>query len=387
MGGGCTNASMADASPSAERRVLKPPMAPDELLTACRLGGSALDTELVKGLLGQPGVDVNRTDDTKWTAVHWCTRNGAAAALRELCAAGADVNAADGFHTTALHLACRDGRADVCAVLLQHGAHVNCKTEDMLTPAHLAAKGGYVDAIKALAAARPPLPPGSAAPQPAQPPPDAAPKVAPDASSPEAAPAAASDAEGSGEAVSDSAPEPAPPSPAAPAYDPCGPLRLEERDAKGLTALQWACMKDQPEAVAALIALGSDVESADVEGKTCLMVASELGTVACITQLIAAGADLDAQAKNGRTAVVYAAREGQAEALKCLVRAGAGVTGPKDADGNSALSLSCRRVVNSVLDADPSRLFLNDRNYLACFTSCLGAVSQSARMSRCMGLT
>ena len=363
-------------------------MAPDELLTACRLGGSALDTELVKGLLSQPGTDVNRTDDTKWTAVHWCTRNGATAALRELCAAGADVNACDNFHTTALHLACRDGRADVCAVLLQHGAHVNCKTEDMLTPAHLAAKGGYVEAINALAAVRPPLPPGTAVPQASQPPPPAAPKVAPEAV-PEAAPIAAVDADGSappGETPADAAPAP-PPEPVAPAYDPCGPLRLEERDAKGLTALQWACMKDQPDAVAALISLGSDVESTDAEGKTCLMVASELGTVACITQLIAAGADLDAQAANGRTAAVYAAKEGQAEALKCLVRAGAGVTGPKDAEGNSALSLSGRRVINSVLDADPSRLFLNDRNYLSCFTSCLGAVSQSARISKCMGLT
>jgi len=358
----------------------------NDLLTACRLGGSALDSDFVSGLLSQGGVDVNAADDTAWTAVHWCTRNGATQALKVLCeAAGADVNRADKFSTTPLHLACRDGRDECCQILLTCGAHVNCKTEDQLTPLHLAAKEGWTRVIEALAAARPPVP-GAASEQIQH-----APAASNDATPPTESAAPAEESPSTATESADTAATPveaSPPAtqvPALPAYDPSGPLRLEERDAKGLTALQWACMRNKADAVAALIRLGCNVECCDPDGKTCLMVASELGAVECQEHLIAAGADLDAQARNGRTAAIFASKEGRSDALRCLVLAGAGVTGPRDADGNTALSLSSHKVIHSLVDADPSRLFLNDRNHWKCFTACISGLSNRATLDWCMG--
>jgi hypothetical protein len=96
------------------------------------------------------------------------------------------------------------------------------------------------------------------------------------------------------------------------------------------------------------------------------MSAAALGAVECVTALIQHDAALDLQCSAGKTAALYAATEGRAEALKALADAGAGMARPSDRDGNTPLSVSGRKVVHSVIDADPSRLFLNDRDYLAC---------------------
>ena len=86
-----------------------------DLLTTCRLGGSALDGAFVTSVLATAPSHLDARDESNWTPTMWTVRNGATEALGVLCAAGADVNALDRFSTSALHLAARDGRADAAA--------------------------------------------------------------------------------------------------------------------------------------------------------------------------------------------------------------------------------------------------------------------------------
>jgi hypothetical protein len=90
--------------------------------------------------------------------------------------------------------------------------------------------------------------------------------------------------------------------------------------------------------------------------------------------LLAAGASLAAQGDDGVTAAIAAAKEGRAEALSMLVAAGASVLRPVDKAGNTPLSLSGGKVLKAVLDADPSRLFLDNRNHLGCFKASVRSV-------------
>lgn len=363
-------------------------MAESDLLSSCRLGGSALDAKLVKELVAASPQDVNVVDESQWTPAMWCTRNGACDALEALCHAGADVNAADRFRNQALHLAARDGRADAVAVLLRAGAHANSKTEDGLTAMMMAAKNGHVDALKALlagphapdvplpapAAAPAPAPPAPAAP--AEPPATAAPAeglVGDDAAAGEA-PGGADDVAPDATAAQEVAAAPAVVESLAPPYQPAGPLRLEEKDAAGQTALLWACLRDKADAVACLAAAGAAVDARDPEGRTGLIVAAGLGSVDVLQALLNAGASLTAQGEDGKTAAIAAAKEGRAEALSVLVSAGASVMRPADAAGNTPLSLSGGKVLKAVLDADPSRLFLDNRNYLGCFKASVTSV-------------
>ena len=362
-------------------------MAESDLLSSCRLGGSALDAKLVKELVAAAPQDVNAVDESQWTPAMWCTRNGACDALEALCHAGADVNAADRFHNQALHLAARDGRADAVAVLLRAGAHVNSKTEDGLTAMMMAAKNGHEEALKALLAgphaADVPLPAPAAAPAPAPPAPAAPAQPAPVAAPAEGLlgdDAAAGEAPGGADAAPDvNAAQELAAAPAVleslpPPYQPAGPLRLEEKDAAGQTALFWACLRDKAGAVACLAAAGADVDARDPEGRTGLIVAAGLGSVDVLQALLDAGASLTAQGEDGKTAAIAAAKEGRAEALGLLVAAGASVMRPADAAGNTPLSLSGGKVLKAVLDADPSRLFLDNRNYLGCFKASVTSV-------------
>ena len=211
----------------------------------------------------------------------------------------------------------------------------------------LAARSGHVGVISAIAAARPRG----------------------------AAPPSAADASRAGEhAPADTAAQEQ-------IYDPSGPLRLEECDASGLTALQWACARDQAAAVERLVSLGADVEARDPQGRTCLIVAAHFNAVACLDALVAGGALLDAQAADGSTASIAAAREGRAESLAALVRAGASCIRPANHRGETALSLSSRKVLASVLDADPSRLFLHGRDHWTCWkTSALAQLPLCSKL-------
>jgi|APGre2960657444_1045066.scaffolds.fasta_scaffold01895_8 hypothetical protein len=351
-----------------------------DLLTACRLGGSGLDGTFVRSLLAG-GADVNLRDDTAWTAMMWCTRNGAVEALAVLGEAGADVNAADSFNTTALHLAARDGRADACAVLLRFGAHVNARNEDLQTPLTLAARNGHEEVLLALGAAGTPAqssaacveersraeaaPAAPAAPEAAAPEPEGSSTLAEPGAEPED-PSAQAPVEHE-RCVLESLPPP---------HDPAGPLRVEEVDVQGQSALLWACLRNRPKAVRALLQLGARVDAADPKGRTGLMVAAELGAFECQELLLAGGAAVNAQARDGSTAILCAARAGRCDTLRGLLQAGAGATRPADRQGNTALSVSSEKVMKSLLDADPSRLFLADRNDWACFTACLSAMTR-----------
>jgi ankyrin repeat protein len=289
-------------------------------------------------LLAQ-GEDANQFDSSDgWTCVHWATRNGAADALEEICLRSSVVNNVDNFAISALHLACRDGRVEEVRVLLRHASHVNGKTEDTHTPLMLGARGGHTEVIAALAESK------ALRHEEAQ--------ISVDESS-----------------LSSGAAVPAP-------YDPSGPLRLEEVDREGLTALLWACLRDQPGAVEALIHLGANVEARDLQGRTCLIVASQcvlraagfhagtdaphcsVNAAGCVRALIAGGALLDAQANDGSTAAIAAASEGRAEALQVLVQAGASCLRPANQKGETPLSLSSHAILASLLDADPSRCVL-----------------------------
>ena len=273
----------------------------EDLLTVARMGGSAFTGERVRQLLLVSGAaSVDAKDATGWSPLHWAVRHAALSAIEALCTAGANVDAEDGFRTTPLHLAARDGRVAEASMLLKHGSSRNARDEDGLTPLMHCSRGGFTDVVKELAAP----------------------------------------AVHATEGVEVERPS----------------LRLEEQCNAGLTALLWACTRAQPAAVAALLQLGADVEARDPAGRTCLILASELGLADVVEALLQGGASLAALSADGTSAVIAASREGRAEAMLVLVRHGAAVSAV-DASGRSALGLATRKVVNSLLEADPSKLF------------------------------
>ncbi len=75
-----------------------------------------------------------------------------------------------------------------------------------------------------------------------------------------------------------------------------------------MTALDWAVVAHQTEAVRVLIAGGADVNAVDHFGYTPLMYAATIdyGDSSTVTELLKAGADPNLKDKKGETALAHA---------------------------------------------------------------------------------
>jgi len=91
----------------------------------------------------------------------------------------------------------------------------------------------------------------------------------------------------------------------------------------GSTALHWAVLHDQAEAVAMLLAAGANVEARNRNGMFPLHLAALNGSKNVAAQLLAAGADVNAALPNGETVLMTAARTGSVPVLELFLSHGA----------------------------------------------------------------
>lgn len=91
----------------------------------------------------------------------------------------------------------------------------------------------------------------------------------------------------------------------------------------GVTPLQAATAKNQPDAVKALLKLGADPEAVDAEGNRPLHVAAAKGFAEVARRLCKGKADKQAPGQAGATPLHLACRKGREETVAALVDAGA----------------------------------------------------------------
>jgi len=95
------------------------------LFAACRIRR----VEAVRLLL-QYNVDVNASDEARWTALHWATATNCPEVIELLLEYGANVNARNADNDTPLYIASRDGALESVQTLLRHGADVHIRGGD-----------------------------------------------------------------------------------------------------------------------------------------------------------------------------------------------------------------------------------------------------------------
>ena len=106
--------------------------------------------------------------------------------------------------------------------------------------------------------------------------------------------------------------------------------------ADGMTALHWACLRDDAAAATALLAAGANAKAENRYGVTPLSLACTNGNEEVVRALLAAGADPNATLRGGETALMTAARVGRVGPVKALLDAGAKVDA-KDRKGQTAM--------------------------------------------------
>jgi len=118
---------------------------------------------------------------------------------------------------------------------------------------------------------------------------------------------------------------------------------VNQRNADGSTALQWAVYESQVDEVRRLIDAGADVSLANDYGATAMSLAAEVADTEILRLLIAAGADADSPNPEGQTALMAVARTGNVEAARLLIEHGASVNARENWGGQTALMWASAR--------------------------------------------
>ncbi|MGZ8536860.1 MAG: ankyrin repeat domain-containing protein [Flavisolibacter sp.] len=114
------------------------------------------------------------------------------------------------------------------------------------------------------------------------------------------------------------------------------PELIDEKDAKGYTALIIAAYNNQTTIVSILLNAGANPDSQDLAGNSALMGASFRGYPEVAELLLNAGANPDLRNEQGAPALIFAATFGQLEIAGNLIKRGADKN-LVDSRGKSAL--------------------------------------------------
>ena len=110
------------------------------------------NTQYLKQLVADSGVNINATDEDSKTALHWAAFQGNIAGVKVLIAVdGVNIDAIDVYGNTPLHWAAQYGHSECVESFVAAGAKVNAADDTKgMTPLHLAAKYGHSKCVKSL---------------------------------------------------------------------------------------------------------------------------------------------------------------------------------------------------------------------------------------------
>jgi len=116
------------------------------LMKAVKVGS----VEIVKCLLASAGIEVNKQNNEKNTALHEAAFKGSKELVDILIAAHANVGLQNGSGKSALHRAISGNHLGVSKSLLDNGADINLQDTLGYTPGHYAAFFGLIEATRFL---------------------------------------------------------------------------------------------------------------------------------------------------------------------------------------------------------------------------------------------
>ncbi len=115
-------------------------------------------------------------------------------------------------------------------------------------------------------------------------------------------------------------------------------VQIDQRDAYGSTALQWAIYNENYEIADLLVGeAGAELDLANREGMTPLVLAAETGNAAIVSLLLKAGANLEKDIAGGVRPLMMAARTGNVKTINLLLDHGADIDAREALRGTTAL--------------------------------------------------